>query len=89
MYFLQQLTMQINQRLNNSLDTNLIYYVILGLLAILYAPLLIHWYDGWLNKSISLEHEYFSHGIIGLPFAIYISWLKRKKWQRLPDSFSF
>lgn len=59
---------------------------ILGILGLLYAPLLLHWLDGWLNKSISIEHEYFSHGIIGLPFAAYLSWLNRKQWQRLPDS---
>ncbi|AFY42892.1 cyanoexosortase B [Nostoc sp. PCC 7107] len=59
---------------------------ILGVLGLLYAPLLLHWLDGWLNKSISIEHEYFSHGIIGLPFAAYLSWLSRKQWQRLPDS---
>jgi cyanoexosortase B len=80
--------MQISKKANNYLESNLFNYLILGLLAILYTPLLIHWYDGWLNKSISLEHEYFSHGIIGLPFAIYISWYKRKKWQRLPDCFN-
>ncbi len=52
----------------------------------LYTPLLFHWYDGWLNKSISLEHEYFSHGLIGLPFALYICWQdKRQLWHRLPS----
>ncbi|MBD2495631.1 cyanoexosortase B [Nostoc sp. FACHB-280] len=59
---------------------------ILGVLALLYTPLLLHWLDGWLHKTISIEHEYFSHGIIGLPFAAYLSWLNRKQWQRLPDS---
>ncbi|VEP18426.1 Eight transmembrane protein EpsH [Hyella patelloides LEGE 07179] len=80
--------MQVSQKANNYLDSNFLYYLTLGLLAILYAPLLIHWYDGWLNKSINIEHEYFSHGIIGLPFAAYISWSKRKKWQRIPDRFN-
>jgi cyanoexosortase B len=47
---------------------------------------LLHWLDGWLHKNISTEHEYFSHGIIGLPFAAYLSWLNRKKWKRLPDT---
>ena len=79
--------MQLNSRINK-IDSNLIYYITFAILAILYAPLLIHWYDGWLNKSINLEHEYFSHGLIGLPFAAYISWMKRKKWQRLPDSLN-
>lgn len=59
--------------------------VLLGLLAVLYAPLLIHWYNGWIKKSISIEHEYFSHGLIGLPFAAYIAWFNRKRWVRLPD----
>jgi cyanoexosortase B len=57
---------------------------IAALLLLLYAPLLIHWYDGWLNKSISIEHEYFSHGLIGLPFAAYIAWTHRQKWHQLP-----
>ncbi|MFW6357838.1 MAG: cyanoexosortase B [Chroococcales cyanobacterium] len=63
----------------------LINGLILGLLMILYAPIIGHWYDGWLNKSISIEHEYFSHGLIGLPFAAYIIWTKRKKWKRLEN----
>ncbi|MCC5638597.1 cyanoexosortase B [Nostoc sp. CHAB 5844] len=64
----------------------LLSIAILSVLGLLYAPLLLHWLDGWLHKTISIEHEYFSHGIIGLPFAAYLSWLNRKKWQRLPDS---
>ena len=59
---------------------------ILGLLGLLYFPLIMHWVDGWLNKSISIQHEYFSHGLIGLPFAAYISWTHRQKWRRLPDA---
>ena len=54
------------------------------LLALLYAPLLLHWVDGWLHKSISTEHEYFSHGLIGLPFAAYLVWQNRQSWQALP-----
>ena len=42
--------------------------IILALLGILYTPLLWHWVDGWLNKSISIQHEYFSHGLLGIPF---------------------
>ena len=53
------------------------------LVLLLYAPLLWHWYVGWLRKTISIEHEYFSHGLIGLPFAAYLAWLNRKRWQRL------
>ncbi|MDJ0704286.1 MAG: cyanoexosortase B [Leptolyngbyaceae cyanobacterium MO_188.B28] len=60
---------------------------LLGLLSLLYFPLMGHWVDGWLNKSISIQHEYFSHGLIGLPFAAYIAWTHRPKWGRLPDAF--
>jgi len=56
------------------------------LLVLLYAPLLVHWYDGWLNKNISIEHEYFSHGLIGLPYSAYIAWTNRNCWRRLPNS---
>ncbi|MBD2578983.1 cyanoexosortase B [Oscillatoria sp. FACHB-1406] len=64
---------------------NLLNLAIAALLTALYAPLLLHWVDGWIHKSISIEHEYFSHGLIGLPLAAYIVWEKRKKWQRLRD----
>jgi cyanoexosortase B len=56
-----------------------------GLVALLYAPLLLHWIDGWLKKTISIEHEYFSHGLIGLPFAAYLAWTFRHRWTRLPQ----
>ncbi|NJL02255.1 MAG: cyanoexosortase B [Spirulinaceae cyanobacterium RM2_2_10] len=59
--------------------------LILSLLTLLYVPLILHWIDGWVNKSISIEHEYFSHALIGFPFAAYLAWSDRKKWQRLPD----
>ena len=59
--------------------------VTMGLLAIMYGPLLWHWVDGWLNKSISIQHEYFSHGLLGLPFAAYLAWTQRSHWQELPD----
>ncbi|MGC1306145.1 MAG: cyanoexosortase B [Phormidesmis sp.] len=58
--------------------------IILGLVGILYAPLLWHWVDGWLNKSISIQHEYFSHGLLGIPFAAYLVWDARSHWQALP-----
>lgn len=67
------------------LEENLIPLLIMGLLGLLYGPLLWHWVDGWLNKNIGIEHEYFSHGLIGIPFAVYLAWLNRKKWQRLPN----
>ncbi|MBD2326484.1 cyanoexosortase B [Alkalinema sp. FACHB-956] len=60
--------------------------VLLGTMSLLYTPLLLHWYQGWLNKSISIEHEYFSHGLIGIPFAVYIAWTLRHKWSKLPDA---
>lgn len=62
---------------------------ILGVLTLLYAPLLLHWVDGWLNKSISTEHEYFSHGMIGLPFAAYLGWKNRGQWRQLPNQTQF
>jgi len=54
-------------------------------MGLLYGPLLGHWVDGWLHKSISIQHEYFSHGLLGLPFAAYIAWGQRGQWRRLPD----
>lgn len=58
--------------------------IIIGLIGVLYAPLLWHWVDGWLNKSISIQHEYFSHGLLGIPFAAYLVWERRSQWQALP-----
>ncbi|BAZ16260.1 hypothetical protein NIES4071_81360 [Calothrix sp. NIES-4071] len=63
--------------------TELFNFAIIGVLALLYAPILLHWVDGWVNKNISTEHEYFSHGLIGLPFAAYLVWQNRKLWYRL------
>lgn len=59
--------------------------LILGFLAFLYLPLIMRWYDGWFNKNINIEHEYFSYGIIGLPFAVYLAWSNRHQWKSLPD----
>ena len=59
-------------------------WVVLALIAVLYVPLLWHWVEGWLNKSISIQHEYFSHGLLGIPFAAYLVWEKRSPWQSLP-----
>jgi cyanoexosortase B len=78
--------MALQQQLKQRNTGQLLNIAIFGLLLLLYAPILLHWLDGWLNKSISIEHEYFSHGIIGLPFAAYLMWLNRKKWHRLPDT---
>jgi cyanoexosortase B len=78
--------MALQQQIKNRNTLQLLSLAILGILVLLYAPILLHWLDGWLHKTISTEHEYFSHGIIGLPFAAYLMWMKRKKWQRLPDT---
>lgn len=56
------------------------------LLLLMYAPLVVHWFDGWLNKSISIEHEYFSHGVLGIPFAGYLIWTRRDRWRQLPNA---
>jgi cyanoexosortase B len=78
--------MALQQQIKNRTTPQLLNIAILGVLGLLYAPILLHWLNGWLYKSISIEHEYFSHGIIGLPFAAYLIWMNRKKWQRLPDT---
>ncbi len=75
--------MQIQRKIPIAIERYVLNAALLGLLALLYAPLLIHWYSGWLDKSISIEHEYFSHGLIGLPFAAYIAWTKRSQWGQL------
>jgi cyanoexosortase B len=54
-------------------------------LLILYGPLLVYWYNGWINHNISLEHEYFSHGVLGLPLAAKTVWDQRQQWQDLND----
>lgn len=76
--------MQIRQK-SLSLQPYLPEIAVCVLLLLLYLPLLLHWCDGWLNKSISIEHEYFSHGLIGLPFAAYIAWNQRQRWQALSN----
>ncbi|MEG4283534.1 cyanoexosortase B [Microcoleus sp. A006_D1] len=78
--------MHIQRRIRIVLKRYLLGEGITVLLVLLYAPLLVHWYDGWFNKNISIEHEYFSHGIIGLPYAAYIAWTNRNSWLRLPNS---
>lgn len=61
-------------------------WAIFALLGLLYGPLLLHWADGWLNKSISIQHEYFSHGLFGLPLAAYLAWNQRHRWAALPNT---
>ncbi|MDY6781513.1 MAG: cyanoexosortase B [Cyanobacteriota bacterium] len=77
--------MQIQQKLPPIVQQNVLNLALGILLTALYGPLLLHWVDGWVNKSISIEHEYFSHGLIGLPFAAYLAWENRKKWKRLEE----
>jgi cyanoexosortase B len=60
-------------------------WLLLGLLSVLYAPLLLRWADGWLNKTISIEHEYYSHGLLGLPLAAWLAWQRRGEWKHLPS----
>jgi cyanoexosortase B len=77
--------MALQQQIKSRNTAQLLSFGILGILLLLYAPILLHWLDGWLHKTISIEHEYFSHGIIGLPFAGYLAWTNRKQWQRLAN----
>ncbi|MEA5576990.1 cyanoexosortase B [Anabaena sp. UHCC 0451] len=78
--------MTLQQQIKTQNTAQLLNLGILGTLLLLYVPLLLHWTDGWLHKTISIEHEYFSHGMIGLPFAGYLAWINRKQWQRLPNT---
>ncbi|MEB3343538.1 cyanoexosortase B [Okeania sp.] len=78
--------MQTRQKIPIAIEENLLTIAITALIFLMYIPLIIYWYDGWINKSISIEHEYFSHGAIGLPFAGYIVWNNRQKWQNLPNT---
>jgi cyanoexosortase B len=78
--------MAFQQQIKTRNLTPLINLAIITVFLLLYAPILLHWLDGWLHKNISTEHEYFSHGIIGLPFAGYLAWTNRKKWHRLPNT---
>jgi cyanoexosortase B len=70
------------------LETQLGNLLIGGLLALIYGPILLHWVDGWLKKSISIDHEYFSHGLIGLHYAAYLIFVVNSKpWQALDNRF--
>ena len=79
--------MEARPKLPLYLERNLFNILIVVFVTILYAPIILHWYDGWLSKSISIDHEYFSHGMLGFPFAAYITWSKRQEWQRLEPKF--
>jgi cyanoexosortase B len=80
--------MQMSRKLTSTLERHYPQIAIGAILALLYLPLLIHWVDGWLHKTISTEHEYFSHGLIGLPFAAYLGWQHRQRWQQLSTQLS-
>lgn len=73
------------RKLPSESDRYLFHLSLALLLAILYAPMLVKWYDGWLNKNISTEHEYFSHGMIGFPYAALVVWQNRRQWGALAD----
>lgn len=78
--------MQTTQKITPLFEKNIGNILIIIFLILLYGPVLFHWYDGWLNKNINIEHEYFSHAIIGFPYAAYIIFGQhRKKWQRLEN----
>jgi len=79
--------MQIRRKIPIAIEGYLFSVAIVVLLVLLYTPLLIHWCDGWLHKTIGIEHEYFSHGLIGLPYALYTAWTHRDRWSKLPNSF--
>lgn len=77
--------MQTQPKISIAIERHLFTGLAIAFLVLLYGPILVHWYDGWINKSISIEHEYFSHGVIGLPFAAYIAWNNRHQWQNLSN----
>ena len=79
--------MQNQRKIPFYIEQHLLIGAILASIFLMYTPLVIYWYDGWINKSISIEHEYFSHGLIGLPFAAYITWNNRHEWQKLKSIF--
>ncbi|TAE99611.1 MAG: exosortase [Oscillatoriales cyanobacterium] len=84
--------MQIQRRIRILLKRYLMGEGITVLLVLLYAPLLVHWYDGWFNKNISIEHEYFSHGIIALMLAgicLSLKGFPGLKLQAMPLLFVF
>ncbi|MEL4896280.1 cyanoexosortase B [Crocosphaera sp. Alani8] len=79
--------MQTTSKISPFLERNLGNVLIVALLGILYAPIIFFWYDGWLNKTINIEHEYFSHAIIGFPYAAYIIFGRNSsKWKKLDNT---
>ena len=79
--------MQTTSKIYPFLERNLGNVLIIAFLAILYGPLLSFWIDGWLSKNINIEHEYFSHAIIGFPYAAYMIFRRNNsKWQKLENT---
>lgn len=81
--------MQTNLKLLSPVKNHLAEIVTFGLLAVLYVPLMLYWIDGWLNKSISIDHEYFSFALLGFPYAVIAAWELRHRWSELPDRANF
>lgn len=81
--------MQTNLKLLNPVKRHATDIATLALLAVLYMPLMLYWIDGWLNKSISIDHEYFSYALLGFPYAALIAWELRYRWFKLPDRANF
>jgi cyanoexosortase B len=81
--------MQTNLKLLSPVKNYLAEILTFGLLAVLYVPLMLYWIDGWLNKSISIDHEYFSFALIGFPYAAIAAWELRHRWSELPDRANF
>ncbi|MGK7886191.1 MAG: cyanoexosortase B [Crocosphaera sp.] len=79
--------MQTTSKIYPFLERNLGNVLIIAFLAVLYGPIISFWVDGWISKSINVEHEYFSHAIIGFPYAAYIIFRKNNsKWQKLDNT---
>ncbi|MGK7879872.1 MAG: cyanoexosortase B [Crocosphaera sp.] len=79
--------MQTTSKIYPFLERNLGNVLIIAFLAVLYGPIISFWVDGWISKSINIEHEYFSHAIIGFPYAAYIIFRKNNsKWQKLDNT---
>ncbi len=81
--------MQTNLKLLNPIKRHPAEITTFLLLAVLYVPLMLYWIDGWINKSISIDHEYFSYALIGFPYAAIVAWELRHRWFTLPERANF
>ncbi|RMF20875.1 MAG: cyanoexosortase B, partial [Cyanobacteria bacterium J083] len=43
--------MHLQNKLFPTQEKNLFYIIVFALLAVLYAPVIFHWVDGWLEKN--------------------------------------